>query len=161
VIIEVGHTGDPPPLGLMIFIEAGSGTLRNTGKRVLAVLITAAAAAALACLSAGAAQAAEDAGTSDAAGGPERCPNGYVCLFDGANGTGKMAYFKQGSQNLGLQGMDNMTSSWMNRSGVTFNGYDGYGSNPGRYVFGSDGAHSGLFNLFGSEDNTMSSLRRG
>lgn len=133
----------------------------NSVKLVLKIAVTTAAAAAMAFAVAAPAQAAPNAmGVVTAAGGYERCPNGYVCLFDGANGTGKMAYFQSGSQNLGLNGMDNMTSSWWNRSGRTFNGYDGY-NGQGRYVFGSGGSYNQQYNLYGSEDNTMSSLVRG
>lgn len=105
------------------------------------------------------ASATEQGGVSTAAGGWERCPVGSVCIFDGQNGTGKMAYFQQGSQDLRLQGMDNMTESWWNRTDRRFDGYDGYFGDQGRYVFGSDPTATG-YNLWGSEQNSMSSIIR-
>lgn len=65
-------------------------------------------------------------GTASAATGWNRCPNGYLCLFDGANGTGTMGYFKKGSPNLAGQRLDNRVSSVWNRSGDYFDAYDGY-----------------------------------
>ncbi|GLZ30989.1 hypothetical protein Lesp02_31780 [Lentzea sp. NBRC 105346] len=83
---------------------------------------------------------------SSAATGFDRCPAGYACLFTGSNGTGKMAYFRVGSSDLRLQGVDNNVWSIRNRSGKCFHGY----SDPnyrGDHLFGwpgnlSDGTNS-------------------
>lgn len=66
------------------------------------------------------------ANAASAATGFDRCPAGYLCLFTGTNGTGTMAYFRYGSTNLGLQGMDNRVWSLRNRSGKGICGYDDY-----------------------------------
>ena len=61
---------------------------------------------------------------ASAASGFARCPKGYFCVFDNANGTGRMAYFKNGDYNLGAapgpSGMNNTIASAWNRSGKTF-----------------------------------------
>lgn len=68
-----------------------------------------------------------DAGTVPAqAGGWDRCPAGYFCLFDGYDGTGVMAFFKTGSPNLGAQGLDKAASAQWNRSPWNFCTYEGY-----------------------------------
>ncbi|MEV8609539.1 peptidase inhibitor family I36 protein [Amycolatopsis sp. NPDC051373] len=63
---------------------------------------------------------------SGQAGGWERCPQGYYCLFDGYDGAGAMAFFKTGSPNLANQGLDKAASSQWNRSPWNFCVYEGY-----------------------------------
>lgn len=63
-------------------------------------------------------------GVTRVAGGYNRCPNGYLCLFDGFGGQGAMAYFKWGSPNLAAQGFDNRTSSLWSRTSGFWNLYD-------------------------------------
>ncbi|WP_432850704.1 peptidase inhibitor family I36 protein [Amycolatopsis sp. CA-161197] len=60
------------------------------------------------------------------AGGWDRCPPGYYCLFDGYDGAGAMAYFKTGSPNLANQGLDKAASAQWNRSPWNFCTYEGY-----------------------------------
>ncbi|WP_020663131.1 peptidase inhibitor family I36 protein [Amycolatopsis benzoatilytica] len=90
-------------------------------------------------------------------GGWYRCPSGYFCVYDGYDGTGTMAYFRTGTPNLGLQGLDKKVSSQWNRSPWTFAMYTGY-----NYT-GSAGFHpsGSYYNLspWGS-DNNNSSVRR-
>ncbi|MGA3538002.1 peptidase inhibitor family I36 protein [Micromonosporaceae bacterium DT194] len=69
------------------------------------------------------------AGPASAATGYARCPQIRYCLFTGLNGTGVMAYFVKGDANLGdsigPQGMNNNSKSHWNRSGHTFDLYEG------------------------------------
>ncbi|MFJ4880837.1 peptidase inhibitor family I36 protein [Streptomyces sp. NPDC088745] len=60
------------------------------------------------------------------AAGYDRCPAGSFCIFDGANGTGTIAWFRTGSPDLRGQSMDNRTSSYWNRTNDAFALYDGY-----------------------------------
>lgn len=90
-------------------------------------------------------------------GGWNRCPGGYFCIFDGYDGTGRMAYFRTGSPNLGLQGMDKTASSQTNRSPWTFAMYEGY-NYTGRVGYHPAGSQYNL-SPWGS-DNSVSSLRR-
>lgn len=96
-------------------------------------------------------------GTANAATGWNRCPAEHLCLFDGANGTGGMAWFKTGSPNLAGQGMDNKTSSVWNRSPNWFDAYDLRNCN-------TDGARWTLvgygvqFNLDAAANNRYSSV---
>ncbi|MEU5132145.1 peptidase inhibitor family I36 protein [Streptomyces californicus] len=67
------------------------------------------------------------AATAAPAAGWSRCPAGSFCVFDGANGTGTIAWFRSGSPDLRGQSMDNRTSSYWNRTGTVFALHDWYG----------------------------------
>ncbi|MDW5325628.1 peptidase inhibitor family I36 protein [Plantactinospora sp. KLBMP9567] len=100
------------------------------------------------------------AAPAQAAVGFDRCPSGYMCLFTGSNGTGTMAYFRLGSTNLGLQGMDNNVWSGRNRSGKTALGYEGY-SYTGQVMLSSPGHITTGFNVSAFAATRMSSIRVG
>ncbi|MEV6214180.1 peptidase inhibitor family I36 protein [Nocardia sp. NPDC051833] len=51
--------------------------------------------------------------------GYDRCPTGYLCLFTGSEGTGKMSLFKIGSPDLAGQHIDSAALSVYNRAGKT------------------------------------------
>ncbi|WP_254126634.1 peptidase inhibitor family I36 protein [Amycolatopsis sp. CA-230715] len=70
----------------------------------------------------------QESGVVDArvAGGWDRCPAGFICLFDFCDGQGKMAYFKWRSPDLRAQGMNDMTSAVWNRADADFDLYEGY-----------------------------------
>ncbi|HEX3732597.1 MAG TPA: peptidase inhibitor family I36 protein [Mycobacteriales bacterium] len=97
-------------------------------------------------------------GVVDSAGGYERCPAGYVCIFDGSEGTGKMAYFDQGSSDLRLQSLDNQVSSWWNRSGRAFYVFDGYNGDTSIFLFGAPGPQPSGSNVPSAADNRASSI---
>jgi hypothetical protein len=63
---------------------------------------------------------------AQAATGWARCPAGYFCVFDGANGTGHFAYFQWGSPDLRGQTMNNKTTSYWNRTSRRWHLWDGY-----------------------------------
>ncbi|SFO06093.1 peptidase inhibitor family I36 protein [Amycolatopsis rubida] len=90
-------------------------------------------------------------------GGWNRCPAGYFCIFDGYDGSGRMAYFRTGSPNLGQQGMDKKASSQTNRSRWTFAMYEGC-NYTGRVGYHPAGSQYNLSPWGG--DNFDSSLRR-
>lgn len=101
----------------------------------------------------------KDAGVvTAAAGGWNRCPNGYFCLFSGRDGTGLMAYFRTGSPNLAGQGMDNAASSQWNRSPWVFNAYDDY--NYRGYGFSHDPGTRYSYDWWHGEDQWSSVRRR-
>ncbi|MER5465685.1 peptidase inhibitor family I36 protein [Streptomyces sp. NPDC002668] len=127
--------------------------LREEAVRKAMMTLGAAAALALTSLTATQAQAA----TAAPAAGYDRCPNGYLCIFDGADGTGSMAWFRSGSPDLRGQGMDNRTNSVYNRTGGSWSLYDGYGYSG--TCFFSIGV--GAFNVTGSYNNSFSSLQSG
>lgn len=58
---------------------------------------------------------------AEAATGYARCPSGHLCVFNGLNGSGRMAYYKNGDANLadgvGATGMNNNIESLWNRTG--------------------------------------------
>ncbi|MGH3426764.1 MAG: peptidase inhibitor family I36 protein [Mycobacteriales bacterium] len=97
-------------------------------------------------------------GVIDSAGGYERCPAGFVCIFDGPNGTGKMAYFDQGSPDLRLQSLDDQVSSWWNRSGRPFYVFDGYNGDISIFLFGGPGPQPSGSNVPPAADNRASSI---
>ncbi|WP_316575891.1 MULTISPECIES: peptidase inhibitor family I36 protein [Nocardia] len=51
--------------------------------------------------------------------GYDRCPTGYLCLFTGSEGTGKMSLFKIGSPDLAGQHIESAARSVYNRTGKT------------------------------------------
>lgn len=58
-------------------------------------------------------------GFTTAAGGFNRCPAGYTCLFSALWGQGDMAWFRSGSPNLAAQHFDNRACSvWKRAPGV-------------------------------------------
>ncbi|ADB34148.1 hypothetical protein Kfla_5132 [Kribbella flavida DSM 17836] len=101
-----------------------------------------------------------DSGVTRAAGGYERCPDGYICLFQWRNGTGPMAWFKYQSPDLRQQGMNDTVSSVWNRTpcqwvmfeGLNYTGWHEYFFINEGYVTWPGGHWSGV------EDN-VSSLR--
>ncbi|WP_162186120.1 peptidase inhibitor family I36 protein [Amycolatopsis jejuensis] len=95
---------------------------------------------------------------ADAAGGWDRCPAGYFCLFDLHDGGGIMAYFRTGSPNLGMQGLDKMASAQWNRSTATFGTYEGY-NYTGRPQFHPAGSRYN-FTYWGGDNFDSSTLRR-
>ncbi|MER7111684.1 peptidase inhibitor family I36 protein [Streptomyces sp. NPDC000229] len=93
---------------------------------------------------------------ADAAGGFERCPDGYMCIFDNRDSTGTMAWFRTGSPALAQQGMDDRASAFYNRTGREWNTYDGKNhQDPLIYIRSGTGG-SMIAELY---DNQMSSLR--
>jgi hypothetical protein len=79
----------------------------------------------------GAAMVVAAAPPASAATGYARCPDFRMCVFTGPNGSGAIAYFSTGDANLGdtvgPDGMNNDIESIWNRSGHTWNLYDGTG----------------------------------
>lgn len=111
----------------------------------------AAAVAALTLAASGIAVAAST--TAHAATGYDRCPSGYMCLFDLNDGQGAMAWFANGSPDLRGQGFDNRTNSVWNRTGSSFRLYQGY-----NYTGSSGTTPAGVrSNVFA---NVYSSLKR-
>lgn len=53
-------------------------------------------------------------------GGLERCPVGYICLFENSNGTGRFWHFASGSKNLKKQHFNDQASFIWNRSSLDF-----------------------------------------
>ncbi|MFH8873608.1 peptidase inhibitor family I36 protein [Streptomyces griseus] len=87
----------------------------------------------------------------------ERCPAGHFCLFDGYDGSGLMASFRQGSPNLAGQSMDNRASSLAhNVPDTVWCVYEGR-NYTGDYFRVYPGAAGPLSEL----DNAISSVRRG
>jgi hypothetical protein len=95
---------------------------------------------------------------TETAGDWYRCPSGYMCLFDGFNGTGIMAYFRTGSPNLGWQGIDKAASSQWNRSPWHFVLYEGYNYS-GRHN-GTEPPGSWWNFTYATGNNFFSSIRR-
>ena len=95
-----------------------------------------------------------------AATGYNRCPNLKMCVFTGPNGTGAIAYFSTGDANLGDSvgpvGMNNNIESIWNRSGHTFELFDGAGYTGTRWV---SNPYVGGNNVIASAANRVSSLR--
>lgn len=100
------------------------------------------------------------AAPAQAASGFDRCPAGYACFFSGTNGTGTIAYFKQGSQDLRLQGIDNNVWSAVNKSGRDVCGYDGY-NYTGQSLFGWPGNISTPTGMTDYTATRLSSVRVG
>ncbi|WP_433479186.1 peptidase inhibitor family I36 protein [Spirillospora sp. CA-142024] len=98
------------------------------------------------------------ASTAHAATGWDRCPSGYFCIFDGHDGTGKMAYFQWGSPNLAGQGMDNMTSSYWNRTSRWWTAWDAY-NYAGHFVFTSQAGGRSNIPVDWFANNRASSLK--
>ncbi|MFJ1787285.1 peptidase inhibitor family I36 protein [Streptomyces anulatus] len=89
--------------------------------------------------------------------GFERCPAGHFCLFDGSDGSGLMASFRQGSPDLAGQSMDNRASSLAhNVADTVWCVYEGR-NYTGEYYRVYPGAAGPLTEL----DNAISSVRRG
>lgn len=99
-----------------------------------------------------------DSGTVRTPGGSERCPAGYLCLFDGADGVGTMAYFRTGSPNLAMQNLDKAASSEWNRSAADFILYEGY-NYTGRHNGTQPPGFRVNFSYYGG-NNFFSSVRR-
>ncbi|MBY8863100.1 peptidase inhibitor family I36 protein [Nocardia sp. CA2R105] len=66
------------------------------------------------------------AAPAQAATGYDRCPTGNFCVFTGAGGGGAIAYFKVGSSDLRLQGVDGHVHSVWNRTSLVWDGFTGY-----------------------------------
>lgn len=98
------------------------------------------------------------ASPAQAATGWARCPSGYFCIFDGASGTGKMAYFKWGSPDLRAQGMHNKTTSYWNRTSRYWTMYDGFKYTAGGIVGATAGWRSTIPSSYFA-NNRASSLR--
>jgi hypothetical protein len=93
-------------------------------------------------------------GAAQAATGYDRCPQGYMCLFDGWDGTGVMAYFQTGSPDLALQNFDNRAQSQRNNNSSNFcayvnKNYDN-SSGSGTYQPGTTGNFLGNVNAYSS-----------
>lgn len=63
---------------------------------------------------------------ANAAAGWDRCPANSLCLFEGTDGTGNIAWFRLGSPDLRRQSMDNRASSVWNRHTDAFQLTDDY-----------------------------------
>ncbi|WP_280423178.1 peptidase inhibitor family I36 protein [Nocardia carnea] len=61
-----------------------------------------------------------------AATGFDRCPDGHFCIFSAPDGGGKIAYFRLGSTDLRLQGVDGQVYSIWNRTGQAWQGFTQY-----------------------------------
>ncbi|WP_433157950.1 peptidase inhibitor family I36 protein [Kribbella sp. CA-247076] len=99
-----------------------------------------------------------DSGVTHAAGGYERCPAGYLCIFEWRDGTGPMAYFKSGSPDLRQQGMNDSVSSIWNRTDCFWSLYEGLNYTGWRIHYLPNDQFSWPGWQDGYEDN-MSSLR--
>jgi Peptidase inhibitor family I36 len=108
----------------------------------------------------GAVLAAAAASPASAATGYARCPDLRMCVFTGPDGTGAIAYFATGDGNLGDSsgpvGMNNNIESIWNRSGHTWELYDGVGFSGTRWVSNPFVGHN---NVIPSAANKVSSLR--
>jgi hypothetical protein len=101
----------------------------------------------------------QDSGVvTELAGGWDRCPNGYLCLFDGYDGGGTFAYFRTGSPNLAAQRINKAASSMWNRSPWHFVLYEGYGYTGRHNGTQPPGSRWNFDHWHG--DNFFSSLRR-
>ncbi|WP_409494754.1 peptidase inhibitor family I36 protein [Amycolatopsis sp. cmx-11-12] len=96
-------------------------------------------------------------GVAQAATGYDRCPPGYMCLFDDWDGQGAMAYFQAGSPDLALQNFDNRAQSQRNNNASNFCAYVNKkydnSSGSGTYQPGTKGN-------FNANVNAYSSLRK-
>lgn len=93
-----------------------------------------------------------------AAAGFARCPGGSYCLFEDADGTGRMVAFQGASPDLRRQNLDNTASSYANNSGRLWCVFDDY-----RYgqAHISHGALNGQSGNFGEINDLASSTRGG
>ncbi|TDB71312.1 peptidase inhibitor family I36 protein [Micromonospora sp. KC721] len=108
----------------------------------------------------GAAMVVAAAPPASAATGYDRCPNFRMCVFTGPNGSGAIAYFSTGDGNLGDSsgpvGMNNDIESIWNRSGHTWELFDGVGFSGTRWV---SRPYVGPNNVIPAAANKVSSLR--
>lgn len=108
----------------------------------------------------GAAMVVTAASPAFAATGYNRCPDFKMCVFTGTNGSGAIAYFSTGDGNLGDSsgptGMNNNIESIWNRSGHTWELFDGIGFSGTRWE--SD-PYVGHNNVIAAAANKVSSLR--
>lgn len=65
--------------------------------------------------------------------GWENCPVDHFCVWEGADGTGRIIYYRHGSTNVRKQGFAGGAQSAWNRTGDTWCIYN-YGSYWGRYA---------------------------
>ncbi|TDC59157.1 hypothetical protein E1258_18915 [Micromonospora sp. KC207] len=114
----------------------------------------------LACASITAAMVVAAASPASAATGYNRCPDFKMCVFTGPNGSGTIAWFSTGDGNLGDSsgpvGMNNNIESIWNRSGHTWELFDGAGYSGTMWT---SRPYVGGNNVIAAAANRVSSLR--
>ncbi|WP_433709416.1 peptidase inhibitor family I36 protein [Nocardia sp. CA-084685] len=98
------------------------------------------------------------AGPAQAATGYDRCPNGNFCAFTAPDGGGRIAYFRLGSTDLRLEGVDGQVYSVWNRTTEWWQGYTEYNYQGGAIFHVNSGFRGG--NMTPSDAAQVHSLRR-
>ncbi|UJW32576.1 peptidase inhibitor family I36 protein [Saccharothrix sp. AJ9571] len=86
------------------------------------------------------------------------CPSGWLCLWEHANGQGRMARFQSGTVDLRDYNLQDQASSLWNRTEVAWCAYSGSGHIGDRLLIGA-GQRINLADV--GWDNKIDSVRRG